>query len=348
MFTIDKKILHTKLIEDPFINYLYTHGIRNNEHYNIKDIMPFWDIEKQNINKNLIIAGENLEEYYWNGLFENLISYVDNLICFGYELFHPRYEFYLSHMDVILKKHNKILQILCPWISKKKYSNIEFLGKHWQQLTFVENHYLDNGHERKSDFFGLFRLDKYNRPFRKIFHDKIINDSTLMQKSKIFNNKTQDIRQIHDMSMNLDLEYGYDSVIPHTLYQKYSVEIISEVNVENNDIFYPTEKVFKPLIYGFPFVVYAEKGFLRGLHSMGFKTFNEIFNERYDLETDPMYRMHKILETLHEIKRKGVSNIFQKCKEVCQHNQDVAYTLKGKFELHNKKMYDKIMKLLKI
>ena len=107
MFTVDNKIIHTDFTKDPFLNFLWLNEIKHPEDYNTRDIMPYYDIEKQDISKTLIISGENLEEYYWNGLFDNLVSYTEKLICFGYELFHPRYEFYFDHMDLILKKYNK-------------------------------------------------------------------------------------------------------------------------------------------------------------------------------------------------------------------------------------------------
>lgn len=346
MFTIDNKIIHTDFTKDPFLNFLFINGIKNTVDFETKDIMPFYSIEKQNVSKTLIISGENLEEYYWNGLFDNLVYHTDKLICVGYELFHPRYEFYLDHMNAILAKHDKFLHILGPWISNKKYTNIEFVGKHFLSLTLIDNHHIDHKVQRQQDFFGLFRLDKYNRPFRKMFYEILYDNKKLMQNSRLYNDKFNDIKEIHKIAQGQDIEYGYDSVIPYKLYRQYNVEIISEVNVENNEIFYPTEKIFKPLMYGFPFVVYAQKNFLQGLRSMGFKTFADHFDENYDLESDPIIRIHKIEKTLMQIKSFGPAKIFKKCEGICEHNQEHAHALKGKFELHNKKMYKKIIDIL--
>lgn len=346
MFTVDNKTIHTDFTKDPFLNFLWLNEIKHPEDYNTRDIMPYYDIEKQDISKTLIISGENLEEYYWNGLFDNLVSYTEKLICFGYELFHPRYEFYFEHMDLILKKYNKTLYILGPWTSDKQYSNIKFIGKHFLSLTLIDNHYIDKQNDRDKDFFALFRLDKYNRPFRKMFYNVLNKNVTLMKNSTLYHNKFEDIKAIHDINENINLEYGYDSIIPHKLYRQYNFEIISEVNVENNKIFYPTEKIFKPLMYGFPFLVYANQNFLKCLRLMGFQTFSNIIDETYDNEVDPINRIHKIEKSLEKIKSFGTKELFKQCRHICEYNQEHAHALKGKFELHNKKMYKKIIDIL--
>jgi hypothetical protein len=345
MFTIDKKVLHLDISKDPLCNFFYKNNIFNNKDFEIRDILPFYNIEKQKVNKNLIIGGENLEEFYWYGNFENLVSHVSIFICYGYEFFHPRYEYYLEHMDNTLRKFDKTLFILSPWKSDKNFSNIKFIDTHLLNLTLIDNHFDiklgDKG------FFGLFRLDKYNRPLRKMFYDTLKSTDLLDDNSKLFNDKFNDIIEIHDINKSVELLYGYDSFIPHKLYHTYNLEIISEVNNENNSIFYPTEKIFKPLMHGFPFVVYANQYFLSNLKNMGFMTFNEIIPEHYDLEKDSVVRFYKVIEYVKKIKSFGYLNFRKQTKEICKHNRLQAHKLKGTAEVGHLLMFQKILKILK-
>ena len=345
MFTIDKKVLHSDFSKDPLCNFFHRHDIFNNKDFETRDILPFYNIEKQNVNKDLIISGENLEEFYWYGNFENLVSYVSKFICYGYELFHPRYEYYLGHMDTILKKFDKKLSIFSPWKSDKNFSNIKFIDTHLLNLTLIDNEF--NIEVGDKDFFGLFRLDKYNRPLRKMFYDTLKLTELLDVNSRLFDDKFNDIKEIHTVNELINLEYGYDSRIPYSLYRMYNLEIISEVNNENNSIFYPTEKTFKPLMHGFPFVIYANQYFLRNLKAMGFMTFNEIIPEYYDLEKDSIIRLYKVIDYIKKIKSFGYLNFRKQTKDICEHNRLHAHKLKGTSEVGHLLMFQKILKILK-
>ena len=55
-----------------------------------------------------------------------------------------------------------------------------------------------------------------------------------------------------------------------------------------------TEKTFKPIMYGQPFMVYGNPGSLQLLESWGFKTFEDLFDQTYDLERDTAKRLELI------------------------------------------------------
>jgi hypothetical protein len=62
-----------------------------------------------------------------------------------------------------------------------------------------------------------------------------------------------------------------------------------------------TEKIFRPIACKQPFILASTTGSLNYLHSYGFQTFNEIFSEDYDSESDPVKRMKLIVELMQEI-----------------------------------------------
>ncbi len=57
-----------------------------------------------------------------------------------------------------------------------------------------------------------------------------------------------------------------------------------------------TEKIFKPLAYGMPFMVIGNRGSLQRLRDLGFKTFPEWFDESYDEEDNYALRTRSMLD----------------------------------------------------
>jgi hypothetical protein len=59
-----------------------------------------------------------------------------------------------------------------------------------------------------------------------------------------------------------------------------------------------TEKTFKPIAMGMPFVIVGTQGSLKYLRSYGFKTFGDLWDESYDDEPDDSKRIEKIAQVL--------------------------------------------------
>ncbi len=82
---------------------------------------------------------------------------------------------------------------------------------------------------------------------------------------------------------------------------KTKVNIVAETFLENrdrerfNDIIHITEKTWKPIYMGVPFVISASNKHIERLHQFGFKTFNTIINEDYDLEENIDVKLDKII-----------------------------------------------------
>lgn len=59
-------------------------------------------------------------------------------------------------------------------------------------------------------------------------------------------------------------------------------DIVSETHFELHGDVFPTEKTFKPMAYGLPFIFNASRGHLRHVKSLGYQSFPELFDENYD------------------------------------------------------------------
>jgi len=88
-----------------------------------------------------------------------------------------------------------------------------------------------------------------------------------------------------------------------------------------------TEKTFKPIAMGMPFVIVGTKGSLEYLRSYGFRTFEGIWDESYDLAEDDVRieRIASLLRSLDELSPEGKQDLFDQCQEVIEHNWNHFY-----------------------
>ena len=93
-----------------------------------------------------------------------------------------------------------------------------------------------------------------------------------------------------------------------------------------------TEKTFKPIALGMPFVIVGTKGSLEYLRSYGFKTFEGIWDESYDQAEDDVRieRIASLLRSLDELPVAAKQQLFESAHEVIEHNWNHFYN--GGFE----------------
>ena len=83
-------------------------------------------------------------------------------------------------------------------------------------------------------------------------------------------------------------------------YNNTDIEVVLETLFDDQRI-HLTEKILRPIALGQPFILAGTAGSLEYLRSYGFKTFDECWNESYDLETDPQYRLVAITDLMKQI-----------------------------------------------
>jgi hypothetical protein len=93
-----------------------------------------------------------------------------------------------------------------------------------------------------------------------------------------------------------------------------------------------TEKTFKPIALGMPFVIVGTRGSLEYLRSYGFRTFEGIWDESYDLAEDDVRieRIASLLRSLDELPTAAKQQLFESAHEVIEHNWNHFYN--GGFE----------------
>ena len=105
-----------------------------------------------------------------------------------------------------------------------------------------------------------------------------------------------------------------------------------------------TEKTFKPIALGMPFVLVATAGSLEYLRSYGFKTFGHLWDEGYDDILDPHERIRSVaslLQTLDNLSPEARINLWKDALPTIEHNYNHFYN--GGFE---KILWDELQGML--
>jgi hypothetical protein len=82
-----------------------------------------------------------------------------------------------------------------------------------------------------------------------------------------------------------------------------------------------TEKTFKCLKHGHPFVLFAPADSLQALRNMGYRTFDHAIDNSYDLIADNTLRYLAVVDAIRELAQADPDTLYNSCVEDLQHNQ---------------------------
>lgn len=83
-------------------------------------------------------------------------------------------------------------------------------------------------------------------------------------------------------------------------YASTDIEVVLETLFDDTRL-HLTEKVFRPIACAQPFILASTHGSLQYLRDYGFRTFDSIWDESYDLIEDPAQRLHAISTLMQQI-----------------------------------------------
>jgi len=88
-----------------------------------------------------------------------------------------------------------------------------------------------------------------------------------------------------------------------------------------------TEKTFKPIKHGQMFFIAGCAGSLQTLRQLGYKTFDHVLDNSYDLETNSTARWQKLLASIQQA-RPCLAQMFEQCRADIEHNQQLFLSKK--------------------
>lgn len=112
-----------------------------------------------------------------------------------------------------------------------------------------------------------------------------------------------------------------DAIINPKAYTDTAFSIVTET-IYDYPFSFRTEKIWKPMIMSHPFVVAANMGYYRDLHTAGFRTFGNLIDESFDDIWEPGDRMQAMIEVIHDIIRNGSESFLRASEDICKYNQE--------------------------
>lgn len=139
---------------------------------------------------------------------------------------------------------------------------------------------------------------------------------------------------ISPIDLDIDLTVNNPAqnlVINH--YEKTFLSLVSETIVTPNSIFF-SEKIYKPLATGHPFMLIGGYRQLEKLRSFGFQTYGQWLNEKYDDEPDWYKRISMIITELRRLSKLSTRDLIamrEQMKNTATFNQILFNTYRAKY-----------------
>jgi hypothetical protein len=91
-----------------------------------------------------------------------------------------------------------------------------------------------------------------------------------------------------------------------------------------------TEKLWKPIAMGHPFVVVSNQGFYRDLHNLGFKTFGHLIDENFDTIQHNLTRLKRMRDVIVDLCNSDLPSFLSAARDVCEYNQKHLWEMRDK------------------
>lgn len=130
----------------------------------------------------------------------------------------------------------------------------------------------------------------------------------------------------HDTKMHIfNGEWGEIYLNPKAYIDTY-FSVVTETVFDTRDSF-RTEKIWKPIMMGHPWIAAANHGYYKDIQDLGFKTFGHVIDESFDDEPNPQKRLERISSVVREIAQGDTTSFLSACQENCWYNQQLAQEL---------------------
>ena len=213
-----------------------------------------------------------------------------------------------------------------------------------ENIAEINNRALTRSHEifEKIDKpYKFLFLNGYLRPHRKYLLEQF--DQAGLLKQSLWSNLTADVsRPVQYLPGRYELETYRSNLLTqsNSLFAKNQLfsntwadglivpdqYIDTYFSLVTETVFdYPysfrTEKIWKPVAIGHPFVVASSRGYYRDLRNLGFQTFGHVIDESFDLIENNQDRMDRIVAIVKDLCQQDLASFLDACYNVCKYNQ---------------------------
>jgi len=212
---------------------------------------------------------------------------------FKFLFLNGRCTFYRENLWKKLEKNNTLESSLRSWLS---VDIGEISDSDWPR---------PDGSDIQSDIPIVTLPRKYDNPLAD--YDEIDN---------VFKDNWPRYRRLKDVMWRNHWLGGH--IVPSQYADTYFSLVTETMGFKNPFI---TEKTYKPILAGHPFIIAGAPGYYQKLHKMGFETFDKLIDESFDLEPNMDQRMTMIAEQVKRLCQNDLDQFLYQCKEICLYNK---------------------------
>jgi hypothetical protein len=260
--------------------------------------------------KILLIGGGNMDARYpclqYDSFLPKILDYDENLLA-------------IAKSDEIYTKLDKPYKFL--FLNGRLRLHRKYLIDRWHQNNLIDQSIwtiLDTNLPTPGDLAPpgdstikgktislTTRAHKYLDPKYEV--DRYANRTNLplsdrFMKNKLFNNEWGEIYLNSEPYIDT-----YFSVVTETVFDyPYS---------------FRTEKIWKPIAMGHPWIAVANAGYYRDIRNLGFKTFDGIIDESFDQIDNNQDRIKRIAQVVEDLCQQDLVSFLKECYTVCRYNQ---------------------------
>jgi hypothetical protein len=245
-------------------------------------------------------------------------------------------------VDLVCKKYNckNFYYFFHGWAALDWYRGYDktFLIRPWAQRTITKTFIAPNrivAGERQHRLEMLYHIFKNNMTHNHISCPAVCpaENILILDAVKPLAKKYPDIESVFK-SQSLPINFAGETDHPMhscwlSLFRESAESLLYLVTetVATGQRLHLTEKTFKPIALGMPFVIAGTQGSLEYLRSYGFRTFGGIWDESYDQADDDVRieRIASLLRSLDELPTAAKQDLFDAAQEVIEHNWNHFY-----------------------
>lgn len=225
-----------------------------------------------------------------------------------------------------------------------KKNNYNFLGfgistfEDWLEPKKIDKPLIYNVNDKKSKLFLSYnRAPRAHRYYliAELFKNNLLDDGIISffeenVEDSLFNeilNESEKIKLQNKIPLIANGGIDYKKYNPSnnicTFHNEQTfLSLVSETLVDKNTLFI-SEKTWKPILTGHPFIIFGNKGTLKYLKSRGYQTFSDWWDESYDDMdefTDRLKSIIKILNNLKKLSKEKLAKMREEMNSVLTHN----------------------------
>jgi len=212
---------------------------------------------------------------------------------------------------------------------QKLYQTKGFFFPYWEMHLFRSYIYnknidaqIENRLSQQLNFdlvcpYYIINLNRRLRPHRTLitlynsikWNEKILwsyTDANSQKMSRLWgyleDDKLQSINEyINSLPKIVDVTSDVNDIDINLLQFRAYFNLVTETTFFDKDTLFVSEKVYKPMLFGQPFIVVGSPGILSLLKEQGYETFSPYINEDYDKIIDPAIRLKAIIKEIDRL-----------------------------------------------